>query len=65
MLIHFLSKSIFLAFIDFQKGHSSILQQSALSNSNPMIHEQATKELVKESWMDDIMNEYNNLAGNR
>ncbi|XP_065674534.1 dedicator of cytokinesis protein 7 isoform X2 [Hydra vulgaris] len=50
---------------NFQNNSPNILQQSSLSSSNPTIYDQTAKDLVKESWMDDIMNEYNNLSRNR
>ena len=47
----------------------STMQQSKISSSNPTIHEQAkghsmSGSMVGESWMDDVMKEYN-VAGNR
>lgn len=44
-------------------------QQRKLSNSNPNIHEQSKGQksisMVGESWMDDVMKEYSNVAANR
>ncbi|XP_057299405.1 dedicator of cytokinesis protein 7-like isoform X1 [Hydractinia symbiolongicarpus] len=50
----------------------SMLLQSKHSNSNPTIHEQSkspghapSASAVGTSWMEDVLKEYNNVAGNR
>lgn len=49
-----------------------MLLQSKHSNSNPTIHEQSkspghapSASAVGTSWMEDVLKEYNNVAGNR
>ena len=49
----------------------SVLQQSKLSSSNPTLHEkgkthsQSASMVIDGSWMEDVMKEYSNVAGNR
>lgn len=55
-----------------EQAGSSMLLQSKHSNSNPTIHEQAkthehssSASVGTSSWMEDVLKEYNNVAGNR
>ena len=49
----------------------SVMQQSKLSSSNPSLHEkgkthsQSASMVIDGSWMEDVMKEYSNVAGNR
>ena len=49
----------------------TVMQQSKLSSSNPTLHEkgkthsQSASMVIDGSWMEDVMKEYSNVAGNR